>query len=95
MVGHVEGRETGVGVAEHGLNGVVAVDAAPAAAGLPHPVEDPADVQRVVPVLHGGPPSNLLRGGAPDGGGSGLPPEAARPAARSGGTAAEERVLAQ
>ena len=49
VIGHVEGGEAGVGVAEHGLDGVVSVDSAPASAGLPHSVEDSAYIQGIVP----------------------------------------------
>ena len=52
VVSHVEGGETGVGVAEHGINGGVAVNSTPAAAGLPHAVEDSAYLERIVPILH-------------------------------------------
>lgn len=52
MVGHVEGGEAGVGVAEHGLNGVVPVDSAPTPTRLPHSVENSAYVQGIVSVLH-------------------------------------------
>ena len=50
MVRHVEGGEASVGVAEHGLYGVVSVDSAPGAARLPHSVQDSAYVQGIVPV---------------------------------------------
>jgi len=51
VIGHVEGGEAGIDEAKHGVYGGVAVDAAPTAAGLPHPVEDSAYRQRVVAVL--------------------------------------------
>lgn len=50
VIGHVEGGEAGVGVAEHGLNGVVSIDSAPTATSLPHPVQDSAYVQGIVPL---------------------------------------------
>ena len=52
MIGHVEGGETGVGVTEHGFDGVVAVDAAPSTTGLPHAVEHSAYLERIVAVAH-------------------------------------------
>ena len=52
VIGHVKGRETGIGVPEHGLNGVVTVDSAPTTTGLPHTVKDSAYLQRIVAVLH-------------------------------------------
>lgn len=68
VVGHVEGGEAGVGVAEHGLDGVVAVDSTPPTAGLPHSVENAAYHQLVPSVLHRRDlPARLLallRGGA-------------------------------
>ena len=66
VVGHVEGGQASVGIAEHGLDGVVAVDAAPPAASLPHAVENAAYHQRVAAVLHRRDPAArllvLLRG---------------------------------
>ena len=56
VVGHVEGGETGVGIAEHGLNGVVPVDSAPATTGLPHTVQESANIERIVGVLQRDPP---------------------------------------
>lgn len=52
VIGHVEGGESGVGVAKHRVNCGVTVYAAPAAAGLPHPVQNSAYRQGVVAVLH-------------------------------------------
>lgn len=71
VVGHVEGGESGVSVSEHGVDGGVAVDAPPPAARLPHPVEHPANLERVVAVLHSGRPSSFFGRpyGASDGGG--------------------------
>lgn len=51
MVGHVKGGEAGVGVAEHGFNGVISVDSAPTPTRLPHSVENPAYFQGIVPAL--------------------------------------------
>nr|GMD89635.1 hypothetical protein Iba_scaffold389764CG0020 [Ipomoea batatas] len=51
LVGHVESGETGVGVIEHSLNGVVSVDSAPATASLPHTVQDSTYIQRIIAVL--------------------------------------------
>lgn len=63
VIGHVEGSESGVGVAEHGIDSSVAVDAAPPAAGLPHPVQDSEYRQGMVAVLHRGNSRALLLGG--------------------------------
>lgn len=52
VIGHVKGRETGIGIPKHGLNGVVAVDSAPTTTSLPHTVEHSAYLQRIVAVLH-------------------------------------------
>jgi len=52
VIGHVEGGQSGVGVTEHGFDGVISVDSTPTAAGLPHPVQHSAYLQRIVPVTH-------------------------------------------
>lgn len=66
MVGHVEGGEAGVGIPEHGLDGVISVDSAPTATRLPHPVQNSAYIERIVPVLHRDSPVLADRHRAPD-----------------------------
>ncbi|KAI8524286.1 hypothetical protein RHMOL_Rhmol13G0138500 [Rhododendron molle] len=68
-------REAGVGVPEHGLDGVIPVDSAPPAARLPHPVQHSAYLDRIVPVPHPDPPVLADRDLAPD---RSRPPESAR-----------------
>lgn len=52
VIGHVEGSEAGVGELEHGLNGVIAINTPPPATSLPHPIQDSANLQRIVPILN-------------------------------------------
>lgn len=52
VIRHVEGRESGISVTEHGIDGVVSVDSPPTAARLPHPVQDSANLEGVVSILH-------------------------------------------
>lgn len=62
MIGHIEGGETGVGVPEHGLNSVVSVYSAPSSTSLPHPIEDSAYFQGIIPVSHSNSPGPLAGG---------------------------------
>ncbi|KAL0922916.1 hypothetical protein M5K25_006946 [Dendrobium thyrsiflorum] len=68
VIGHVEGVEASVGVAQHSLHGIVSVDPAPSAAGLPHPIKNTAYHKRITSVLHSRDPCALLlrRAHAPD-----------------------------
>lgn len=61
MIGHVEGGEAPIGMAEHGLNGVISVDATPSAACLPHPIENAANDERIITVAHCRHSCTLLR----------------------------------
>ena len=81
MIGHVEGGEAGVGVAEHGLDGVVSINTAPTPTGLPHSVEDSAYIEGIVLVGERDSPGLLgsyaaphanAQGPSPGGGGGGF-----------------------
>lgn len=53
-ISHVKGVKSGISISKHGIDCIISVHATPSTTRLPHPVDDPANIYRIIPFSNHG-----------------------------------------